>query len=118
MNPLKKPLPTFILVVVAALILIGIACNKSSSSGNPSNSNPSNIPAEQIVTASLQGRGVDQYGNPIEGAAVTSGSASAATDVNGIFSFSNISMSSRFGYVQAIKTGYFTGSKSIITNGG
>jgi hypothetical protein len=119
MNPLKKPLPTYILVIMAALILIGIACNKSSGSASSStNSNPNNIPAEQIVTASLQGRVVDQNGVPVEGAAVSSGTAGATTDINGIFSFSNISMSSRFGYVQAVKAGFFTGSKSIITNGG
>lgn len=119
MNPLKKPLPTYILVILAVLILIGIACNKNSGSGNSStNSNPNNIPAEQIVTASLQGRVVDQNGVPVEGAAVTSGTASTTTDINGIFAFSNISMSSRFGYVQAVESGYFTGSKSIITNGG
>src|ERR1700744_497227 len=115
MNPLKKPLPTYVLVIMAALILIGIACNKSSGSASSStNSNPNNIPAEQIVTASLQGRVVDQNGVPVEGAAVTSGTAGATTDINGIFSFSNISMSSRFGYVQAVKAGFFTGSKSII----
>jgi hypothetical protein len=118
MNPLKKPLPAYVLIIVAAMILIGIACNKSSSTSSTTNGNPNNIPAEQIVTASLQGRVVDQNGVPVEGAAVSSGTASATTDVNGVFSFSNISMSSRFGYVQAVKAGYFTGSKSIITNGG
>jgi hypothetical protein len=118
MNPLKRPLPTYVLVIVAAMILIGIACNKTSSTSSTTNSNPNNIPAEQIVTASLQGRVLDENGNPVEGAAVTSGIAAATTDVNGVFSFSGISMSSRFGYVQAIKAGYFTGSKSIITNGG
>src|ERR1700761_3694338 len=118
MNPLKKPLPAYILIAAAAMILIGIACNKSSSTSNPTNSNPNNIPAEQIVTASIQGRVVDQSGVPIQGAAVTSGVASTTTDVNGVFSFSGISMSSRFGYVQAAMSGYITGSKSIITNGG
>jgi hypothetical protein len=118
MNPLKRPLPTYVLITVAAMILIGIACNKSSTISGPTNSNPNNIPAEQIVTASLQGRVVDENGMPVEGAVVSSGTAGATTDVNGIFSFSNISMSSRFGYVQAVKAGYFTGSKSIITNGG
>ncbi|HEV2482253.1 MAG TPA: carboxypeptidase-like regulatory domain-containing protein [Puia sp.] len=118
MNPLKKPLPAYILIVTAAMVLIAIACNKSSSTSTTNNSNPNNIPTEQIVTASLQGRVVDENGVPVEGAAVTSGTAGATTDVNGVFSFSGISMSSRFGYVQAVKAGYFTGSKSIITNGG
>lgn len=118
MNPLKRPLPAYILIVTAAMILIVVACNKSTSSGSSSNNNPNNIPAEQIVTASVQGRVVDGNGVPVQGAAVMSGTASATTDVNGIFSFSAISMSSRFGYVQAAKAGYFTGSKSIVTNGG
>jgi len=67
------------------------------------------------VTASLQGRVVDQNGAPVQGAAVNSGTATTTTDVNGLFSFRNISLSSRFGYVQVVKSGYFTGSRSIIT---
>jgi hypothetical protein len=118
MNPLKKPLPAYILIITAAMILIAVACNKNSSTGTTTNSNPNNIPAEQIVTASVQGRVVDENGIPVEGAAVTSGTAAATTDVNGVFSFSAISMSSRFGYVEATKSGYFTASRSIITNGG
>ena len=53
----------------------------------------------------------------MQGVSVVSGGVTTTTDVNGIFTFSNISMSSRFGYVKASKTGYFTGSRSIITNG-
>lgn len=118
MNPLKRPLPAYVVIIAAATILIVVACNKTSSTSSATNSNPNNIPAEQVVTASLQGRVVDENGVPVEGVAVTSGTASTSTDVNGVFSFSGISMSSRFGYVQAVKTGYFTGSKSIVTNGG
>jgi len=80
--------------------------------------NPNNIPAEQTVTASLEGRILDEKGMPVQGAAVSSGSATTTTDVNGVFSFSKISMSSRFGFVKVSKAGYFTGSRSIITNGG
>lgn len=118
MSPLKKPLPTFVLLAFAALILIGISCNKDASPSSSTNTNPNNIPAEVTVTASLQGRVVDGNGLPIQGAVVTSGTASTTTDVNGVFSFSDISMSSRFGYVKAAKDGYFTGSKSIMTGGG
>src|ERR1700761_1982309 len=118
MNPLKKPLPTYVLIAVAVMILIGIACNKTSSTRSPTSTNPNNIPADQIVPPSLQGRVVDQSGVPVQGAAVTSGTASTTTDVNGVFTFTAISMSSRFGYVQVKKTGYYTGSRSIITNPG
>ncbi len=55
------------------------------------------------MTASLQGRVVDQNGIPVQGAVVTSGAATTSTDINGLFSFSGISMSSRFGYVTAAK---------------
>ena len=96
-------------------LIVFIACSKSINSSTTTNSNPNNIPANITVTASLQGRVVDQNGAPVQGAAVSSGTATATTDVNGLFSFRNISMSSRFGYVQVVKSGYFTGSRSIIT---
>jgi len=95
-----------------------LACNKNGTTSDPSNPNPNNFPAEQTVTASLKGRVVDENGVPIAGAAVTSGGVSATTDINGIFSFANISLSSRFGFVKAVKQGYFTGSRSVITNAG
>jgi protocatechuate 3,4-dioxygenase beta subunit len=109
-------------LLAAAVAVISLtvffACSKTSSSDNGSGTNPNNIPAEQTVTASLQGRVVDEKGMPVQGAAVSSGSATTVTDVNGVFSFSRISMSSRFGFVKAAKQGYFTGSRSIITNAG
>jgi len=107
------------LAVAAVSLTIFFACNKTSNSDyGTSGTNPNNIPAEKTVTASLQGRVVDDKGVPVQGAAVSSGSATTVTDVNGVFSFSKISMSSRFGYVQVNKSGFFTGSRSIITNAG
>jgi hypothetical protein len=102
--------------VIASLLFVGMACNKSSSTSNTTINN--NIPPDQMVTASLQGRVVDENGLPVQGAAVTSGSATTTTDINGIFSFTSISMSSRFGYVKVVESGYYTGSRSIITNPG
>jgi hypothetical protein len=101
---------------MAATLVVFLACNKTASTSSATNSNPNHIPPDQTVTASLQGRVVDQNGIPVQGALVTSGTATTSTDVNGLFSFSGISMSSRFGYVTAAKQGFFTGSRSIITN--
>jgi hypothetical protein len=112
---LKKTLFTLSLSLLLVSLVVFIACNKSINSSTATNSNPNNIPANITVTASLQGRVVDQNGAPVQGAAVSSGTAATTTDVNGLFSFRNISMSSRFGYVQVVKPGYFTGSRSIIT---
>ena len=112
---MKKSLPALALFTFAGLLVIAMACNKSSSTTNPTNNN---IPPDVMVTASLQGRVLDQNGLPLQGAAVTSGPASTTTDVNGVFTFTSISMSSRFGYVQVVENGYYTGSRSIITNPG
>jgi len=76
------------------------------------------LPEDKTVTASVQGRVLDENGLPVQGAAVTSGTASATTDENGVFNFSDISMSSRFGYVKVVKQGYFAGSRSILTAAG
>ena len=68
--------------------------------------------------ASLQGRVLDENGLPVKDAAVTSGTSAATTDVDGVFKFTNIQLSSRFGFVKVAKQGYFTGSRSILTNAG
>lgn len=101
--------------MLAASLVVFIGCSKSINSSTATNGNPNNIPSNVTVTASLQGRVVDQNGIPVQGASVSSGTATTTTDVNGVFTFRNISMSSRFGYVQVVKTGYFNGSRSIIT---
>ncbi len=113
---MKKSPPALAFVGLVILLLIGMACNKTSTAG--SNTSNNIIPADQMVTASLSGRVLDQNGLPLQGAAVTSGSAGTTTDINGVFSFTTISMSSRFGYVEVAASGYYTGSRSIITNPG
>ncbi len=114
---MKKNLYTLVLTLMVVSLVCFFACNKNTSTEG-SGTNPNNIPPEVTVTASLQGRVVDEKGVPVQGAAVSSGVATTTTDINGIFTFSKISMSSRFGFVKVAKAGYFTGSRSIITNGG
>jgi protocatechuate 3,4-dioxygenase beta subunit len=102
---------------MAVALVVFAACSKTAST-NSTNSNPNHIPPDQTVTASLQGRVVDENGIPVQGAVVSSGTATTSTDINGIFAFRNITVSSRFAYVQAGKSGYFTGSRSIIAGAG
>lgn len=111
--------PCLTLRTALFIISIGLlfACNKSQDT-TANNTHDAGLPAEQTVTAGITGRVLDEKGVPVQGATVNSGTASTTTDVNGVFSFSNISMSSRFGYVKVTKSGYFTGSRSIITNAG
>jgi hypothetical protein len=97
-------------------LLVIIACNKYKDSPPPSSGNE--LPEEKTVTASLQGKVLDENGAPVAGATVTSGDASTSTDEHGIFNFSRIKLSSRFGYVKVVKQGYFAGSRSILTTAG
>lgn len=115
---MKNYFYTLTSTLLVASLLLFFACNKSSSSGGDAGIDNNHIPAEQKVTANLQGRVLDESGTPVQGATVVSGGVTMQTDVNGVFSFSKISMSSRFGFVKVSKPGYFTGSRSIITNGG
>src|SRR5690606_18628483 len=57
----------------------------------------------------------DKDGIPVQNAKVISGEETTLTDINGVFSFTDIKLSTRFGYVKVEKDGYFTGSRSIIT---
>jgi hypothetical protein len=112
--------------VLAAFLLIFLACNKKLSFGDvPTGPDTGRVVTtvppvftDQVVKASLKGRVVDENGIPVQNAVVTSGGTTVATDINGIFSFSNISLASRFGFVKAVKTGYFTASRSILTHAG
>jgi hypothetical protein len=103
---------------MAVVLILALACNKNASTTSSPNSNSNHIPPDQTVTASLQGRVVDENGIPVQGAVVTSGAATTSSDINGVFSFTGIPMSSRFGFVKAVKQGYYIGSRSIITNAG
>jgi len=97
-------------------LFVIFACNKYKDSPPPSSGNE--LPEEKTVTASLQGKVLDENGAPVAGATVTSGDASTSTDEHGVFNFSRIKLSSRFGYVKVVKQGYFAGSRSILTTAG
>lgn len=59
--------------LLVASFLIFFACNKSSSAGDDAGIDDNHIPAEQKVTANLQGRVLDENGVPVQGAVVSSG---------------------------------------------
>ncbi|HZE83316.1 MAG TPA: carboxypeptidase-like regulatory domain-containing protein, partial [Puia sp.] len=107
------------LTLVAGILFAGLivlaACQKYSDTDTNTGNNP---PPDNTVTASLQGRVLDENGLPVKDAVVTSGGSNASTDVNGVFSFSNIPLSGRWGYVKVTRQGYFAGSRTIITNPG
>lgn len=97
-------------VILLLLFVISlVSCRKDPAGPDPGG------PPDTEVTAGLQGRVVDESGVPVKGADVAAGMSTTTTDENGIFSFSKLTMSSRWGFVKVSKTGYFTGSRTILT---
>ncbi|OQP59468.1 hypothetical protein A3860_37605 [Niastella vici] len=109
---MKKILQLGFTAVTAAGLII-ISCQKTNND-NPTNPN---IPVE-YVTASITGRVVDNSNQPVNGALVNAGTASTTTDLNGNFSFSNVSLAKNAGFVKVIKDGFFEGSRTILVNAG
>ena len=68
------------------------------------------------MTASINGRVLDENNKPVKDALVKSGGSTTSTDINGVFRFSNIQLSKNAGFVLVEKTGYFKGSRTIFTN--
>jgi len=98
---------------VLACITAFLACNKYADSTSNSDNTPSE---DHLVIASLQGRVLDEKGVPIQGASVTSGTATTTTDVNGTFFFQDINLYSRSGTVNVSYSGYFVGSRTFVTS--
>jgi hypothetical protein len=108
-----KRIHILVLACVSSLVLF-FACRKQVDVRNPPDF-PGSGPDVQ-VTATIQGRVTDPDGNPVMSATVTSGTATAQTDVNGIFRFVGIQTSRNFGFVKVSKTGFFNGSRTFITS--
>jgi hypothetical protein len=100
------------LTVLTALIVI-ISCQKSK---NNTPEPPNN--EKEYVTASLTGRILDDNKQPVSGAVVKAGSASATSDINGNFRINNISLDKNAGFIKVEKDGFFQGSRTIVVNEG
>lgn len=67
---------------------------------------------------SFHGLVLSTNGNPISGATVIIGSATAQTNAQGIFSIKNADVKENFAYVKVTKTGFVNGSRTMVpTNG-
>ena len=115
-----KKTKIFVLTSLASLIFF-FACQKHMDTTPATTPVPpvTKVPPTEndiIITASIQGRVTDQDGIPVKNATVTSGTNSVQTDINGIFHFAAIQASKYFGYIKVFKTGFFTGSRTIVTS--
>jgi hypothetical protein len=70
-------------------------------------------PPKGIVKTNLIGRVIDEQNNPLVGATVQAGGRQTATDVNGIYTFSDVSIDGDRGYIEVSKAGYFDGHRVV-----
>lgn len=92
-------------LLVAAIVYF--SCNKSDTPNKPPYK-------AEYVTASIQGKIVDENELPVSGATVKAGSLSVTTNASGLFNLSNISVDKHAGMVTVEKEGYFKGIKTIV----
>ncbi|NII26806.1 carboxypeptidase regulatory-like domain-containing protein [Pseudoflavitalea sp. X16] len=87
--------------------IVYFSCNKSDTPDKPPYK-------AEYVTASIQGKIVDENELPVSGATVKAGSISVTTNASGLFNLSNISVDKHAGMVTVEKEGYFKGIKTIV----
>lgn len=111
---MKNRLNTLLSILFAITIVAWYGCNKTDTT--PPVIKPD--PLEEKVTASINGRVIDETGKPVSNAAVQSGTSATSTDINGAFRFNNIQLSKNAGYVQVEKDGYFKSGRTIFSSTG
>ncbi len=119
--------------IIACLLFIAFAsqlayCKKNTitPTGNPAGNPPKtdsnangSLTANNIV-CSIQGQLVDTFGNPVQYAAITAGSGSAMSNINGYFRIVNTSINQNGGLITvnypspSFFAGDFTGSRDLM----
>src|SRR5258708_4291280 len=94
-----------ILIIIAVSLVL--ACKKNDTAVPETPAPPAPPPVvvfvDESVTASLNGRIVDETGKPVEQVLVKAGNNSVMSDVNGLFRFNNILLGKNAGSVVAEK---------------
>lgn len=80
---------------------------------NPLGNNGNNSHANIWKTAGVTGQVIEANGKPVDGAEVKFGNSTTQTDINGYFSFANVSFSTGEAFVTVKKQGFFTGSRTF-----
>ncbi len=96
-------------------ILLLHACKKNDTANNTTEMAVNDA---ATVVASVRGIVVNENNIPVQGAAVSCGTATTTTDMYGMFNFNGIPVSKNNGYVNVKKAGYFNGNRSFKTTAG
>ncbi len=110
-----------LLFFLFSFVILITACQReiSNETGGGGGGTPAIIVDDNImVMAGVRGTVIDEKGQPVQGATVTSGANTTTTDKYGVFRFTNINLSKANGYVKVVKAGYFLGAKTFVTTAG
>lgn len=101
------------LLLYSLLLTLSIVYSCQKSDHNVENPpEPPGIPIEGVmVNTSVFGRVVDEKDQPLPGVTVTGGGKSTITDKNGIYILNEINLDQARGYLTAVKSGFFKGSR-------
>lgn len=102
--------------IALIFILFALACQKEETFDPPSPPEPPGVVDDKKVSANFTGKITDHQGNPLAAVLVKGGNSTALTDINGIFSLPAISVSEDFAFITAEKTGYFIGSRTVLSS--
>jgi hypothetical protein len=105
--------------VIIALFVLGLlsGCNSSDDSSSPSSTDFSQH-FGSAVSRDFIGQVVDQNGHAVQSATVKIGTATAQTDINGVFIINGANVYKRFAYITAKKAGFIDGSRAMVPTTG
>lgn len=99
-----------------SLLFLGCEPNDSENSNTSDNEFQQNFGSS--VSRSFIGQVVDTDNNPLQNVAVTIGSLTVQTDVNGVFMINNADVKEKFAYIKAKKVGFIDGSRAMVPTSG
>jgi hypothetical protein len=111
-------------ILLIAIALCIVACNKDDSPSNTQNQDPDPNPTTfaqnfgNQISRTFLGTVIDTNNNPIENASISIGSSMASTDANGVFIINNATVNERFGFVKAEKAGFIHASRAVVPSEG
>ncbi len=112
---MKRHLLTILLIVIS---IYNFNCQKEVSGGGASTGSTPAITPPAPITATIQGKIVDENNQPAPGVAITVGAKTAVTDAKGFFRIVKASLDKNASLVTAEKTGYFKSYRTFQATSG
>lgn len=110
--------PFKFLTAIFTLVVVSLSCQKEFSITGVDPVFPTTAETTPNISATVTGRIVDDAGKPVQGAEVKTELSSVFTDINGEFKMQNAGLYDQAATVQAVKTGFFTGSRTFVARAG